>query len=358
MAYFVTLAAVLTVAVDALTVYHANASLNKGEPAPPALKALTTFPKYYNSAAGRGIWKWNNALDAYQRHFGGLAGRPLAVAEVGVQSGGSMLMWRGVLGEQIKMYGLDINPKCEQFTGPNVDITIGDQADPNMWAGFFAANTAGLDILVDDGGHEAHQMLTTLKMTFPHIHPGGYALIEDITGAWYLDSFFKPAAAFISDNSHLGLVDSVHIYPLVVVVRKGGFAPNSVLASEGVLTFSANRIVVDNIAAMWTYISEAPPGTHIELRNAAWGSFLVEATLADFFTQFIGLHESKFSDTPKGCSVTAKAVCTNSISPINHLQSRVLGVHIYKDHVIVEVPLLPPTISATRKGTEWITYSL
>jgi hypothetical protein len=41
----------------------------------------TTIPGYYEShTKGRGIWKWGNALVAYQRHFGGLAGHPVSMS--------------------------------------------------------------------------------------------------------------------------------------------------------------------------------------------------------------------------------------------------------------------------------------
>merc|ERR1719281_510784 len=82
-----------------------------------------------------------------------MVGQPLAVAEVGVQSGGSILMWQAVLGAQIKFYGLDINPGCNKFKDAATSITIGDQADPKMWNSFFSTVTNTLDILVDDAGH-------------------------------------------------------------------------------------------------------------------------------------------------------------------------------------------------------------
>lgn len=49
-----------------------------------------------------------------QHHLAGFAGKEISLAEVGVQSGGSLLMWKSVLGAEIKLLGLDINPKCEK----------------------------------------------------------------------------------------------------------------------------------------------------------------------------------------------------------------------------------------------------
>jgi len=357
MARLVALAAIFVAIVDGLIVRRTtqtNSSSNviSGN----ASAATVTFQAYYNQVSGgRGIWKWNNALDAYQRHFGALAGGAVSVAEVGVQSGGSMLMWKAVMGEQIKLYGLDINPACKSFEQPGTSITIGDQADTKMWEGFFVTSKE-LDILVDDGGHEPLQMLTTLQASFAYIKPGGYVLIEDIAGTWYLDPLFKPAATFLAQMAPIGLIDSVHLYPLVLLVRKGGFAADSPQASQGALAFSGSRTDVASFPAMWTAISSVPPGSHIVLKNPEWTNLFLVDSLTNFFVNFIDLQAAVFKDTPTGCSTTADPVCTNAITPLTHLQTRVSGVHIYKDYAVIEVPAVPPQISATRKGTVWISY--
>jgi len=355
MTFIATLASVLVASVGALKVHHAgrtniaNSTRSNGQ----AMDVEhVTFQSYYSSyTTGRGIWKWNNALDAYQRHFATLAGKPVAVAEVGVQSGGSLLMWKSVLGQQIKLYGLDINPACKQFQEANVKITIGDQGDWAMWQGFFTKVDTGLNVIVDDGSHQAPHMLTTLFASFQHILPGGYIVIEDIVGRHYLESFFKPAATFLAQRALVEAVHSVHLYPLVLVVRKTGGTPTDTL------NYPQSKINVGDFTGMWTAISSAPPGSAIVLKNSAWGSFFTADSLTNFFSSFIDLHVGDFKDTPTGCSTTAAAVCTNEITPLTHLQSRVSGVHIYNDHAIIEVAAVPPRIAATRKGTEWIAYS-
>lgn len=359
MAFAVAFAIFFATSVDALTVHQQaqshfrNYALSTGKPA-----AGPTFQSYYEAhEKGRGIWKWNNALAAYQRHFGKLVGKPMSVAEVGVQSGGSLLMWKNVLGSQIKLHGLDINPACEQFKEANVTITIGDQGDVNMWNGFFTKVPTGLDVLVDDGGHEAHQMLTTLKAAFPHIHPGGHIAIEDITNEHYLQPFFLPTAAYLAQQAQNGLIDSVHLYPMLLVVRKAGFAADSPLAAESTLEFSKNIQKVTDLTTMWTAISTVAPGTQILLQNPTWTNYFLVDSLTNFFTQFIGLTAGAFQDTPKGCSLTAAVVCTNEIKPTSHLQQRVSGVHIYKDKVVVEVPAAPPRIMAVRRGDKFINYA-
>lgn len=89
-------------------------------------------------------------------------------------------MWKRVFGAQCHVYGIDINPAVNKFTDQTTTITIGDQADMGMWQSFFAETTkAPIDALIDDGGHESHQMLVTLRSVFDNLTPGGIIGLED-----------------------------------------------------------------------------------------------------------------------------------------------------------------------------------
>jgi len=302
---------------------------------------------YNNHNQGRGIWKWANALDAYQRHFGALVGTPLSVAEVGVQSGGSILMWQAVLGPQTKFFGLDINEGCNKFKDAQTSITIGDQADPAMWTNFYATVVNTLDILVDDGGHTPEQMLVTLKETFPHLNAGGFVAIEDIHGRHYVQSFFHPAAQDISGWHTAGQVSSVHVYPFLLVVQKaGGAHPALVLpaVSKTVADFNAFYALLDS-----------SPGQYIAIANPTWGSFLSVTTLSNIFTELAPLHDYALTDNPPGCATSTSPVCVNTITNSNY-QAKVIGVHIFADKLIMEISAKPTVINAVRKGTEWLPY--
>jgi len=244
----------LAATADALTVYrtsHTNSTIKSTQ------AAAFTFPSYYAQHKGRGIWKWNNALDVYQRHISDLAGKPVAIAEVGVQSGGSLLMWQAVLGNQIKLFGLDINPKCKKFITKGVQITIGDQGSKAMWDAFYAKGVY-LDILVDDGGHQAHQVLQTLTSTYPNINPGGYHIVEDIPSS-HLWGFFKPASTFLAGFGDSGMLESVHLYPYMMVMHKGGYAADSPQAKQGHLKFNGAKTDVTDFLTMWTAINTVAP---------------------------------------------------------------------------------------------------
>lgn len=235
------------------------------------------FEQWYNAhTQGHGIWKWNNALAAYDRHFGAFVGHTVVLAEVGVQSGGSIDMWHAVFGPNCTVHGLDINEQVRSFVGAGTSITVGDQADKNMWNQFYI-QAKSVDILIDDGGHHPYQMLVTLEQGMAYMPPGGFVVIEDIHGQQYLDSFFKPASAQIAAKAVAGQVSGVHVYPYLLVVQAGGVSASVNQTNE--LTFVGTPVNVQSFADMWVAIdniraSQPELGGHIVLENAGWGPFL------------------------------------------------------------------------------------
>jgi len=276
-----------------------------------------------------------------------MAGTPLKLAEVGVQSGGSIQMWETVLGPQCHVFGLDINPATMSFQDSVTTITIGDQADTQMWQNFYANVAQGpIDILIDDGGHESHQMLTTLASTFDNLTPGGMIAIEDIHGEHYVESFFVPAANFLGMKT--GLVSSVHVYPFVLLTQRAG---NDLRAP---LTFGGTSEIVTGFDALWAAVPRHPGG-HIILENAGWGPFLTTAGLTNFFRLFGELHHSVWYDVPTGCERTPAPVCSVNVQD-GPMQTVISGVHIYPTRLVVEVTASPAVIQAVRRGTQWLPY--
>jgi hypothetical protein len=175
---------------------------------------------------GPGLWKWRHYFPIYERHFSRFIGHTdLHIVEVGVYSGGSLPMWLDYFGAGAHIYGVDIEDACRVYAGDQIDVFIGDQADPAFWQEFLR-EVPKVDILIDDGGHEAHQQIATLKAMLPAISPGGVYLCEDSHAAGH------PFHAFI-DGLGRGLhnvrqepsplqqhITSIHRYPLVTVIEK------------------------------------------------------------------------------------------------------------------------------------------
>merc|ERR1719203_899272 len=125
-------------------------------------------------------------------------------------------------------------------------------------------------------------MLTTVYEPFPHIKPGGWLVIEDIHGPSYLQSFFTPVANYLAQQATTGAVDSIHVYPFLLMIHKGGVGQASTPSAPG------PQIAVGDMASMWNAVTTSSGGV-VVLRQPAWGSFLTGSALINFFTYFNGL---------------------------------------------------------------------
>jgi hypothetical protein len=184
---------------------------------------------------GPGLFKWRHYLDIYDRHLHRFRGQPIHLVEVGVAGGGSLRMWRDYLGPDARISGIDIDPACTRFASEGTEVLIGDQADPEFWAKFVADHPQ-IDVVIDDGGHIAHQQAVTLECLLRHIRPGGVYACEDIHGP------FQPFHAFVDGLTRplntIGVpeeanpvselqrqVASVHRYPIMTVIEKAAWSP-------------------------------------------------------------------------------------------------------------------------------------
>lgn len=143
----------------------------------PLLEAFMAGPK-------RSVHKWVDYFDIYHRALQSYRGKPITFVEIGVQNGGSAMMWRDYLGPQAKIIGVDIDPKCRALEEHGFEIWIGDQADPAFWRAFTAKHPT-LDIVLDDGGHTMDQQLVTFEALWPTVKDGGVYLVEDIHTSYF-----------------------------------------------------------------------------------------------------------------------------------------------------------------------------
>ncbi len=155
-------------------------------------------------------------------------------------------MWREYFGPECQIIGVDIEPSTKQFENESTKIIIGDQSDREFWRRF-RDETPSLDIVIDDGGHAAHQQRATLEELLPHIRPGGVFICEDIHGinqqfgayvagmiqnlnATNLEAGWDHGLSFRS-TPFQRVINSVHVYPYLVVVEKN-VVPVEFLAAE------------------------------------------------------------------------------------------------------------------------------
>jgi hypothetical protein len=328
-----------------------NGSALGGQSQAPSSSVAPTFVGWYDAYnTGKGIWKWRNALEAYQVHFARFQNSKVALVEIGVQSGGSIKMFTDVLGGSCHYYGCDINPKCNNFASQLATITIMDQGDPQQWVNFYSKVVNMVVIIVDDGGHQPFQMLITLQQSFTHVNPGGVHLVEDIhgTNGDYNAGFFSPAADFLGAVSDQ--VASVHLYPFVLVVQKIGGTYVAPAPTTAAATYNT-------LESLFTALPNHR-GSVVHLKNEAWPSFLSAAGMKAAFGAFYELHEGKVQPYPAHCFEDAVQFpeCTMYVANTG-MNALVTRVDIFAGHAEITVAADPPKIYASRKGTEWIPYS-
>ena len=188
-------------------------------------------------------WKWPHYFRIYERHFERLRDRPIRMLEIGIYKGGSLWMWKEYF-KRAEVVGIDIDSATKQYEGEGVTVRIGDQADRDFLTSV-GREHGGFDIVLDDGGHQWGQQITSLVTLFEFVNDGGLYMIEDIQNSYSTKPIrrirrrfrhfpFPPTAQFckrLVDSMHLGTasrgaslgdsVASISFHPGVVVIEKG-----------------------------------------------------------------------------------------------------------------------------------------
>jgi hypothetical protein len=127
-------------------------------------------------------------LSSYEREFGHLFDQSISLLELGIQRGGSMLLWLDLL-PSAQIAGLDLNP-VELPTDERLHIYQGFQQD-TVVLDRIAAEVApdGFDIIIDDASHLGRYTAESFWHLFPrHLKAGGVYVIDD-WGSGYWDSW-------------------------------------------------------------------------------------------------------------------------------------------------------------------------
>ena len=157
--------------------------------------------------------KWSSYLPVYQELLARYVNKPITIVEIGILNGGSLFMWRELLGPDARIIGIDNNPGAKALEAEGFEIFIGNQACTLFWAEFFAA-VGAVDVIIDDGGHTNKQQIETLEACLDNINDGGMLITED-THTSYMSHFGNPSKFnFMNFSKHV--VDLIqHRSPLV-----------------------------------------------------------------------------------------------------------------------------------------------
>jgi tetratricopeptide (TPR) repeat protein len=97
--------------------------------------------------------------------------------EIGVQDGYSLSVWHAFF-PNAHIVGIDKVERCRQFARDRISVRIGDQGDP-AFLERVATEFPPL-IVIDDGSHQAHHIMVSLRALLPHVQAGGVYIIEDL----------------------------------------------------------------------------------------------------------------------------------------------------------------------------------
>lgn len=203
---------------------------------------MSLWPLFLNHQ-GRIVHKWKHYFPVYERHFYRFVNRPITLIEIGCGEGGSLQLWKQYFGPLATIVGLDIRRECAAFEEDQIQIRIGDQADP-VFLQSILAEFGRPHLILDDGSHMMSDLKASFEYLYPHVMPDGVYVVEDLhTAYWseYGGGLRKPGT-FIEVCK--GLIDelnaehtrgelpetpfsqttlSMHVYDSIVVFEKGAY---------------------------------------------------------------------------------------------------------------------------------------
>ncbi len=131
--------------------------------------------------------KWLNYFDSYEALFSRFRGKAPRVLEIGVDRGGSLVLWQKYFGADSQIVGIDINPDCAAFNDPanGVHVRIGSQDDPKF-LGAVVDEFGPFDIIIDDGSHVVSHQIASFNALFDRgVKTGGIYMVEDLETSYW-----------------------------------------------------------------------------------------------------------------------------------------------------------------------------
>ena len=143
--------------------------------------------------------KWIHYFSIYDEWLSRYRYTDITFAEVGVQRGGSLQMWKSYFGKKARIIGIDINPSCKRVEEDQIIVETGDQSSISFW-NHFKVKYPKVDVLLDDGGHTMVQQKVTFNQMFPHISDRGLYICEDCHTSYFEGAYgggYKKSSTFI-----------------------------------------------------------------------------------------------------------------------------------------------------------------
>lgn len=122
----------------------------------------------------------HNYTRYYEKYFSHLKNEKIKLLEIGVQAGNSIQMWNEFFINAKTIVGLDIDTsKSKHLENEKIKIVEGSQTDLQVLKNVNDEH-GPFDIVIDDGGHQNHMMITSFEYLFPLLKNDGCYVVEDL----------------------------------------------------------------------------------------------------------------------------------------------------------------------------------
>jgi len=145
--------------------------------------------------------------EVYEGLLTGLDKGAITLLEVGVQYGGSLLLWHELLPDA-RLIAVDIADQVhesikERLSPDRYAFIVADAYTPEVQELVKEQAKAGLDVIIDDGPHSLESQEAFLRLYFPLLNEGGIAVVEDVQDV----SWFNALAAALPDGATFETID-------------------------------------------------------------------------------------------------------------------------------------------------------
>lgn len=121
--------------------------------------------------------------EVYERYWRIGRERVRSVLEIGVAEGGSVQAFRDYFPSAL-ISGVDNDPRRALIADmKRIALYDGDQTDVKFLGQLCKAGP--WDIIIDDGGHEQHQQITSFTRLWRSVRPGGWYAVEDVQAGYW-----------------------------------------------------------------------------------------------------------------------------------------------------------------------------
>lgn len=127
---------------------------------------------------------YEDAFEKYKK-------RKVSILEVGIETGGSLKLWKEYFTNAKSIVGVDISddklhPDYKDMDGVDIHIC-------NGYDEVTSENFGKFDIIIDDGPHTLESQLKFIELYLKKLKKGGLFIIEDIQNVGHFDSLIDKA---------------------------------------------------------------------------------------------------------------------------------------------------------------------